>query len=56
MAFTRNIMAIAAIIVRITARNGFMSTLSYVAGRNVRVFYLAIAKGFTGKIGADFRG
>ena len=56
MALARNIMAVAAVLGRITARNGFTSTLGYVAGRNARVFYWAIVNGLTGKIGADYRG
>jgi len=52
----RNLLTLVAILVRITSRNGLREALSYLIGKNARVFYRAIWLGLHGKIGKDFNG
>lgn len=52
----RNLLALAAVLARVAARNGIGTALSYVAGRQAGAFYGAIRRGLAGKVGKDFDG
>lgn len=52
----RNALALVAVIARVAKRNGARSAFSLLAGRDVRGFYPAIARGLAGRVGKDFDG
>jgi hypothetical protein len=49
-------MTILAVLSRTAARNGLLAAISFVAGGNAPVLYLAIVRGLRGKLGKDFNG
>ena len=56
LVFVRNILTLIAVIGRTIYRNGLYIALSYLIGKNTRIFYRAISNGLRGKIGKDFDG
>lgn len=54
--WVRTFLNILAVLVRTATRNGLAEAMSYVAGRNASVLYLAIARGIRGHLGKDFDG
>jgi rhamnopyranosyl-N-acetylglucosaminyl-diphospho-decaprenol beta-1,3/1,4-galactofuranosyltransferase len=50
----RNVLAVAVVLLRVARRNGPMTSLSYLVGRNAGAFRQAISRGLAGKIGKDF--
>jgi GT2 family glycosyltransferase len=52
----RNVLALAAVLVRVAKRNGIGNALSYLAGRQAPHFYGAIRRGLAGQVGQDFDG
>jgi GT2 family glycosyltransferase len=50
----RNVLALAAVLMRVARRNGIGNALSYVAGRQAPHFYGAIRRGLAGQVGKDF--
>lgn len=52
----RNVLAVIAVLVRTSNRNGFFVMLSYVMGRNSPIFWRAIVRGLRGVIARDFDG
>jgi GT2 family glycosyltransferase len=52
----RHLMTILAVLSRTAARNGLLAAISFVAGGNAPVLYLAIVRGLRGKLGKDFNG
>ena len=53
-AVVRNILTIIAVLSRTAYRNGLLTALSYVAGKNTRILYRAVSNGLHGHIGKDF--
>jgi rhamnopyranosyl-N-acetylglucosaminyl-diphospho-decaprenol beta-1,3/1,4-galactofuranosyltransferase len=50
----RHCLAVLAVLTRTAKRNGWAEALSYLAGRRAPVFYSAIIRGLSGKVGKDF--
>jgi GT2 family glycosyltransferase len=50
----RHCLAVLAVLTRTAKRNGLAEALSYLAGRRAPVFYSAIRRGLSGKVGEDF--
>ena len=54
LVWLRNLLAILVVLARVGRRNGPLTTLSYLVGRNAGAFYGAISRGLAGRIGKDF--
>ena len=54
LVWLRNVLAILVVLARVGQRNGPLTALSYLVGRNAAAFYGAIWRGLAGRIGKDF--
>lgn len=52
----RDVATVVAAVGRLAARNGLQEALSFLMGRNARIFYRAISFGLHGRLGKDFVG
>ena len=50
----RHCLAVLAVLMRIAQRNGWIEMFLYFGGRHAPVFYAAISRGLSGKLGRDF--
>jgi len=54
--YARDLATIVVSLFRVASRNGLLKFISYLIGKDCKVFYGAIYNGFLGKIGKDFNG
>jgi rhamnopyranosyl-N-acetylglucosaminyl-diphospho-decaprenol beta-1,3/1,4-galactofuranosyltransferase len=52
--WVRHVLAVVAVLMRTSQRNGLGEGLSYLVGKRARIFYSAIGRGLARKVGKDF--